>query len=69
MRPGVVSMTHGFGLLPHETDHKRDGACVNLLISTDCERQTINAMPRMTAIPVHIERAPAADRAQTAGRA
>jgi hypothetical protein len=54
MRPGVLSMTHGFGVLPEDNDYQRDGACVNLLISTDRELQTINAMPRMTAFPIAV---------------
>ena len=54
LRAGIVSLTHGFGLLPEETDYLRDGVCSNMLISTDRELQTINAMPRMTAFPVHI---------------
>jgi hypothetical protein len=54
LRTGIVSLTHGFGLLPEDTDYLRDGVCSNMLISTDRELQTINAMPRMTAFPIHI---------------
>jgi anaerobic selenocysteine-containing dehydrogenase len=54
LRPGIVSMSHGFGILPEESDYRRDGVCSNLLISTDKNLQTINAMPRMTAFPVAI---------------
>jgi anaerobic selenocysteine-containing dehydrogenase len=54
MRPGVISLTHGFGSLPEENVYRRDGACSNMLISTDRDLQTINAMPRMTAFPVHV---------------
>lgn len=55
VRRGVVSISHGFGGLPDDGDDWRDkGASPNLLISTDCDLQTINAMPRMTAIPVAI---------------
>ena len=54
LRAGIVSLTHGFGLLPGETDYLRDGVCSNMLISTDRELQTINAMPRMTAFPLHV---------------
>ena len=54
MRSGVLSMTHGFGVLPEDNEYQRDGACVNLLISTDRELQTINAMPRMTAFPIAV---------------
>jgi len=49
LRRGVVSVHHGFGGLPDD-----EAASPNLLISTDSDLQTINAMPRMTAIPVNI---------------
>jgi anaerobic selenocysteine-containing dehydrogenase len=52
LRPGVLSLAHGFGGLP---DDKPDGAaCVNLLIDTREQVEPINAMPRMSAIPVNI---------------
>src|SRR5690606_23635471 len=54
MRPGVVSMTHAWGGLPGATVYERDGANTNLLISTDRDLDPINAMPRMTAVPVNI---------------
>lgn len=54
VRRGVLTMTHGFGTLPDENEYQRDGACVNLLISTDRDLQTINAMPMMTAFPVAV---------------
>ena len=57
LRPGVVSLTHGFGDLPDESDYLTDGVSTNLLISTDRDLQTINAMPRMSGIPVNVERA------------
>jgi anaerobic selenocysteine-containing dehydrogenase len=57
LRPGVVSLTHGFGDLPDESDYLTDGVSTNLLISTDRNLQTINAMPRMSGIPVNVERA------------
>ncbi len=53
LRRGVVSVHHGFGGLPDD-DIAGAGASPNLLISTDSDLQTINAMPRMTAIPVNI---------------
>ena len=56
LRPGVVSITHGFGGLPGDGDYLRNGVSTNLLISTDRDLQAINAMPRMTAIPVNIRR-------------
>lgn len=57
LRRGVISISHGFGGLPDKTDYKNDGSSVNLLISTDRDCETINAMPRMTGIPVNIHRA------------
>jgi anaerobic selenocysteine-containing dehydrogenase len=54
LRSGVVSMHHGFGTLPEDTDPRRDGACSNKLISTRRRIQAINAMPCMTAFPVQI---------------
>ncbi len=56
LRNGVVSISHGFGAFPGDADFKTYGASPNLLISTDRDLQTINAMPRMTAIPVDIRR-------------
>ena len=47
-------MTHGWGGLPDETDYSRDGSNTGLLISTDRNLETINAMPRMSAVPVNI---------------
>lgn len=52
--PGVVSLAHGFGGLPD--DEPDDAACVNLLIDTREHVEAINAMPRMSAIPVNITR-------------
>ena len=55
MRRGVVSIAHGWGGLPEDPpDFRAAGACSNLLISTDSALDPINAMPRMTAIPVRI---------------
>lgn len=55
VRTGVISMSHGFGGLPGDPVNQQRGASPNLLISTDSDLQTINAMPRMTAIPVNIQ--------------
>ncbi len=57
LRTGVVSLIHGFGDLPDNSDYLTDGVSTNLLISTDRDLQTINAMPRMSGIPVNIRRA------------
>ncbi len=58
MRPGVVSMAHGWGGDPVEDESRWDGAAnVNLLIACDRDVETLNAMPRMSAIPINIEKA------------
>src|SRR3546814_8179631 len=44
IRPGVVSMSHGFGGLPEDGDYLTNGASANLLISTERDRQAINGM-------------------------
>jgi anaerobic selenocysteine-containing dehydrogenase len=54
MRRRVVSMTHGWGGLPG--DDERDGDSVNLLIDGAHHVEAVNAMPRMSAIPVRIVR-------------
>ena len=53
IRPGVISMTHSWGGLPGEIDQE-PGENVNLLISTETHIEPINAMVRMSAIPVRI---------------
>ena len=57
LRSGVVSVTHGFGGLPDEDDYEEKGVSVNLIIPLDTHREAINAMPRMTAVPVQITKA------------
>lgn len=58
MRPGVVSMAHGWGGEPVEDESQWDGAAnVNLLIACDRDVEALNAMPRMSAIPINIEKA------------
>jgi anaerobic selenocysteine-containing dehydrogenase len=55
VRPGVVSMAHAWGGLPGENVNvATHGASTNKLISTDRDTDPINAMPRMSAIPVNI---------------
>jgi hypothetical protein len=56
LRRGVISITHGFGGLPGRVDSQRDGVSVNLLTSSVHGRQTINAMPRMSALPVRVHK-------------
>jgi anaerobic selenocysteine-containing dehydrogenase len=57
LRRGVVSINHGFGGLPDEEgDYLKDGVSTNLLISTERHREAINAMPRMSGIPVALRK-------------
>jgi anaerobic selenocysteine-containing dehydrogenase len=66
MKRGVVSMTHCWGGLPD--DDARDGDNVNLLIdSTSCV-EAINAMPRMSAIPVGLSHVSTAQLTPTSNR-
>tara|TARA_R100001509_G_scaffold162743_1_gene135184 strand:+ start:17846 stop:19930 length:2085 start_codon:yes stop_codon:yes gene_type:complete len=57
LRSGVVSITHGFGSLP---GGRQEGACAgvstNLLTSSVHDRQAINAMPRLSGIPVSVRK-------------
>jgi anaerobic selenocysteine-containing dehydrogenase len=55
VREGVLVMTHGWGGLPGDRGgYEAVGANVNLLISTERDIEPINAMVRMSAIPVNI---------------
>lgn len=58
IRRGVVSIVHGFGRNPDRGGKYEDvGVTVNLLLSLDeSSRETINAMPRMSGIPVALTR-------------
>ncbi len=56
LRDGVISMAHGFGGLPGHTDYDEHGASTNLLLAAVERRETINAMPQMTGIPVRLEK-------------
>ncbi len=57
LRPGVVSIAHGWGDLPDGGEAAEgSGVCVNELTETVRHVETINAMPQMTAIPVDIRR-------------
>jgi anaerobic selenocysteine-containing dehydrogenase len=56
LRSGVISVAHGYGVLPGEPeDPFGRGASTNRLISDSGPRESINAMPRMSAIPVNIQ--------------
>lgn len=59
LKPGVVSMTHGFGGMPGEkVNYQERGASISPLISLDRDCEPLQAMPRMSGIPVRIEPAP-----------
>ncbi|MCH2171938.1 molybdopterin-dependent oxidoreductase [Myxococcota bacterium] len=58
IRRGVISIAHGFGGLPDGDDKYIDrGSSTNLLLSLGDDRESINAMPRMSGIPVGIRSA------------
>jgi anaerobic selenocysteine-containing dehydrogenase len=55
LRPGVVSMSHGFGGIPGEDEDPRvDGANTNRLLRTDVEYDRYTGIPRMGALPVAV---------------
>lgn len=56
IRPGVISVSHGWGGLPGE-NNQEPGSNVNQLISSEAHIEPINAMVRMSAIPVQISAA------------
>jgi anaerobic selenocysteine-containing dehydrogenase len=62
IRPGVVAISHGWGGLPgdapDDTDRHRAGVNVNRLTTTRGDLQSINAMPRLTALPVRLSAVP-----------
>jgi anaerobic selenocysteine-containing dehydrogenase len=61
LRRGVVAMSHGWGGLPNDTDgYEAVGASTTRLVARDRHVESINGMPRLTAIPVAIVAADAA---------
>lgn len=57
LRPGVVSMAHGWGgVAEADGDPVAEGTGVNLLIDTDIHFEAINAMPHMSAVPVALRK-------------
>lgn len=57
MRPGVVSMSHAFGDLPSQAAPVRQvGTNVGALISVEDDFDRHSGIPRMSALPVRIER-------------
>jgi anaerobic selenocysteine-containing dehydrogenase len=58
LRSRVVSIAHGFGGLPDvggNSGYYQNGVSTNLLLG-DARRETINAMPQMTGIPISLSR-------------
>jgi anaerobic selenocysteine-containing dehydrogenase len=51
---GVVSMSHCFGGLPGEDHDVQAGSCTNYLVDARRHRQSINAMPTISALPVRL---------------
>jgi hypothetical protein len=61
VRPGVVSMSHGFGNDPAvEADVHAVGSCTSRLVSTDHHVDPLIGMPRQSAIPVRLRQLPRA---------
>lgn len=56
MRPGVISIAHGWGMTTGEKMDENGGVCIGSLTAADRDYQHINAMPRMTAIPINIRK-------------
>ena len=59
LRPGVVSMTHMFGIMEPSTDPKEErGSNVGALTSLERYLEPINFMPRFSGIPVNLRALP-----------
>lgn len=54
LRPGVISIAHGWGAVEDDSDPAISGTCVNLLIDLDRNFEPINSMPHMSAVPVNL---------------
>ena len=72
LRPGVVSMTHGWGALPGEDEtYEKVGANTSRLLGPALPTERINAMPQMNAVPVSVrgvQAAPAQERDSFKGK-
>jgi len=56
LKPGIVSMVHGFGgLVGEDFDYRERGASVSLLVSLDRDYEPLQSMPRLSGIPVRVE--------------
>jgi anaerobic selenocysteine-containing dehydrogenase len=59
LKRGVVSMTHGFGdLADEEVDYRLRGASTSLLVSLDRDCEPLQAMPRLSGVPIRLEKGP-----------
>jgi anaerobic selenocysteine-containing dehydrogenase len=57
LRPGVLSMSHGFGTGDAEQENPTEtGANTNRLLRTDVDYDPVTGMPRMGAVPVAVTR-------------
>ncbi|MYQ35421.1 molybdopterin-dependent oxidoreductase [Streptomyces sp. SID4956] len=55
VRPGVVSMSHGWGAAPGgDEGHRSAGSSTSELVRNDLAVEPINGMPRFSAIPVDV---------------
>lgn len=65
VKPGTITMTHGWGRVPvDDANYDDGGSAINLLVSTKEAVQSINAMPRFSGIPVRIRRLPEPENVQ-----
>ena len=56
LKRGVVSMTHGYGWIAgDEVDYREQGSSISLLVSLDRDCEPLQAMPRMSGVPVRLE--------------
>ena len=54
LRRGTVAMSHGWGDVDFDADARQVGSSTNLLIADDRDVEPINAMVRMSGIPVSV---------------
>lgn len=54
LRPGMISMAHGFGANPGSDDPRRTGGNTGRLISVEDGYDPVTGLPRMGAIPVQV---------------
>ena len=54
LRRGTVAVSHGWGDVNFDADARQVGSSTNLLIADDRDVEPINAMVRMSGIPVSI---------------